>query len=180
MGVDCLNSDKNSLIASTAVASLDGLKSFIAIDLVTSMITTTPLIVWTSLFYLPTSSFSILMLLFSSAMISLMSCNFFSSILIIITIPPFSHIYLSFDITSLFDTAKIWLKSNEIFTFDKLNIFKMELVNMIGHMQHWGLTPAANLLHHYPFPSHPERPLRILISGTSDIRHILKTLCDIN
>lgn len=51
---------------------------------------------------------------------------------------------------------------------------------MIGHMQHWGLTPAAHLLAAYPFSSHPARPLRLLISGTSDIRHLLKTLCDLN
>ena len=56
----------------------------------------------------------------------------------------------------------------------------MELVNQIGHIQHWGLTPACHLLAVYPFASHPPRPLRILISGTADIRHILKTLCDLN
>ena len=50
---------------------------------------------------------------------------------------------------------------------------------MIGHLQHWGLTPAAHLLRYYPFESHPARPVRLLISGTSDIRHIMKTLCDL-
>ena len=47
MGVDCLNMVKNYLTADTAAANLDGLKSFIAIDLVTSITTTTALIVWT-------------------------------------------------------------------------------------------------------------------------------------
>ena len=60
------------------------------------------------------------------------------------------------------------------------NIFKMELISQIGHLQHWGLTPAANLLAHYPFANHPNRPLRILVSGCADIRHILKTICDLN
>lgn len=56
----------------------------------------------------------------------------------------------------------------------------MEILNQIGHLQHWGLTPAGHLLKHYPFASHPGRPLRLLVSGTADIRHILKTLCDLN
>lgn len=56
----------------------------------------------------------------------------------------------------------------------------MEILNQIGHLQHWGLTPAAHLLKHYSFEKHPQRPLRLLLSGSADIRHLLKTLCDLN
>lgn len=58
----------------------------------------------------------------------------------------------------------------------------MELINQIGHLQHWGLSPAQNLLKHVkaqPREEGGERPLRVLMSGVSDVRHILKTLCDI-
>jgi hypothetical protein len=53
----------------------------------------------------------------------------------------------------------------------------MEIVNQIGHVQFWGMSPACNVLQHYPPKT--ERPVRILMSGCSDPRHILKTLCDI-
>jgi dynein assembly factor 3, axonemal len=52
----------------------------------------------------------------------------------------------------------------------------MEIVNQIGHVQFWGMSPACNVLQHYPSA---QRPVRILMSGCSDPRHILKTLCDI-
>lgn len=52
----------------------------------------------------------------------------------------------------------------------------MEIVNQIGHVQYWGLSPAANLLQHYK----GEGPVRLLLTGCSDIRHILKTLADIS
>jgi|688.fasta_scaffold614932_1 hypothetical protein len=26
----------------------------------------------------------------------------------------------------------------------------MEIINQIGHLQHWGLSPATNFLSHYP------------------------------
>ena len=68
----------------------------------------------------------------------------------------------------------------QYFYFAVSNIFKMELITQIGHLQHWGLTPAVNILKHYPFTNHPNRPLRMLVSGCADIRHILKTLCDLN
>lgn len=51
----------------------------------------------------------------------------------------------------------------------------MEIVNQIGHVQYWGLSPAANVLQHYE----GEGAVRVLLSGCSDVRHILKTLCDI-
>jgi hypothetical protein len=41
------------------------------------------------------------------------------------------------------------------------------------------MSPAANVLAHFKNPS-AEAPVRILMSGCSDIRHILKTICDIN
>lgn len=55
----------------------------------------------------------------------------------------------------------------------------MEIVNQIGHVQYWGMSPAANVLQHLQSAT-PERPVRILMSGCSDVRHILKTLCDID
>jgi hypothetical protein len=55
----------------------------------------------------------------------------------------------------------------------------MEIVNQIGHVQYWGMSPAANVLQHHKNAS-PETPVRILMSGCSDIRHILKTICDIS
>jgi hypothetical protein len=51
----------------------------------------------------------------------------------------------------------------------------MEIVNQMGHIQHWGISPAADLSAFetaHPAPS----PYRVLLSGCSDIRHILKTL----
>lgn len=54
----------------------------------------------------------------------------------------------------------------------------MEIVNQMGHIQHWGISPAADLSAFetaHPAPS----PYRVLLSGCSDIRHILKTLCDL-
>lgn len=53
----------------------------------------------------------------------------------------------------------------------------MEIVNQIGHVQFWGMSPACNLLELYPPTA--EKPVRILMSGCSDPRHILKTLCDV-
>lgn len=41
------------------------------------------------------------------------------------------------------------------------------------------MSPAANVLQHYNKPPSAD-PIRILMSGCSDIRHILKTICDIN
>lgn len=53
----------------------------------------------------------------------------------------------------------------------------MEIINQIGHIQHWGLSPAVNFLAYQP----PRKePLRVLISGASDIRHILKSLTDLD
>ena len=51
----------------------------------------------------------------------------------------------------------------------------MDIVNQIGHLQFWGLCPAQNLLKHY---SARQQSLKILISGCSDIRHVMKTVSD--
>lgn len=53
----------------------------------------------------------------------------------------------------------------------------MEIVNQIGHIQYWGLSPAANLLQHHK--GDEEKGVKVLMSGCSDIRHLLKTICDI-
>ena len=55
----------------------------------------------------------------------------------------------------------------------------MEIVNQIGHIQFWGISPAINVLQNFPLKQ-SEEPIRVLLSGTSDIRHILKTLADIS
>lgn len=54
----------------------------------------------------------------------------------------------------------------------------MEIVNQIGHIQYWGLSPACNLLQHHK--DSEEKPVKVLMSGCSDIRHLLKTICDIS
>jgi hypothetical protein len=49
----------------------------------------------------------------------------------------------------------------------------------MGHLQHWGLSPATNFLKHFP-EKEPSEPVKVLLTGTSDIRHLLKTLADID
>jgi hypothetical protein len=50
----------------------------------------------------------------------------------------------------------------------------MEIINQIGHVQYWGLSPAINFLQGCNLST-----VRVLLTGCSDIRHILKTLCDV-
>ena len=52
----------------------------------------------------------------------------------------------------------------------------MEVLNQIGHLQYWGISPAINFLRDTdPTPE----PVRVLMTGCSDIRHILKTVSDV-
>lgn len=47
---------------------------------------------------------------------------------------------------------------------------------ILGFIHFWGLSPAINLSKHYQIPTKSQ--LNILVSGGSDIRHVLKTVSD--
>ncbi len=50
----------------------------------------------------------------------------------------------------------------------------MEIINQLGHLQYWGISPAINFLGGTDVSA-----VKVLLTGCSDIRHILKTLCDV-
>lgn len=50
----------------------------------------------------------------------------------------------------------------------------MEVINQIGHVQFWGMSPAMSFLADCTEPS-----VKVLLTGCSDVRHILKTICDV-
>ena len=51
----------------------------------------------------------------------------------------------------------------------------MEIIESIGFIHYWGFTPAINFLD--SLPSDLE-VVNIFLSGTNDIRHIMKTIAD--
>lgn len=50
----------------------------------------------------------------------------------------------------------------------------MEILESIGFTHFWGLSPALNVID----KEYEKDTLNVLLSGTSDLRHILKTLAD--
>ncbi len=50
----------------------------------------------------------------------------------------------------------------------------MEVIESIGFIHYWGLSPSVNLIDH----DYNEEIINVLITGSSDCRHILKTLSD--
>ena len=50
----------------------------------------------------------------------------------------------------------------------------MEIIEQIGFIHYWGLSPSLNLLD----DNADDDNIKILLTGVSDIRHILKTIAD--
>ena len=57
----------------------------------------------------------------------------------------------------------------------------MEVLNQIGHIQYWGISPAINFLADVDVEDIESEGniLRVLMTGCSDIRHILKTISEV-
>lgn len=51
----------------------------------------------------------------------------------------------------------------------------MEIMENVGFTHFWGFSPALNLIEN---KDKKKETLNILLSGTSDLRHILKTIAD--
>jgi len=56
-----------------------------------------------------------------------------------------------------------------------INYCLMEIFESIGFIHFWGLTPAVNLID----KEDSKETLNVLLSGSSDLRHILKTITDL-
>ena len=53
----------------------------------------------------------------------------------------------------------------------------MEVYEAIGFTHFWGITPAIDFLNEFEI-GQDQKEINVLLSGTSDIRHILKTIAD--
>jgi hypothetical protein len=51
----------------------------------------------------------------------------------------------------------------------------MDIIEQIGFIHFWGLSPAINFIDE---SQKSKEKLNVLLAGTSDIRHILKTISD--